>query len=101
MKMSTYSILEQTLKEIVDGVKPLRDDWGTRFEVINDLRIVVQSVKNLRGDFCFIVVHPFHFPPVFVPLPTLFVFVTLSMKSLNALSILLCIKRWGVCTVRQ
>lgn len=62
--MGTSNIMEQTLKEIIEVLTPSLEDAGERFQIINDLQGVVQSVESLRGDFCFIV-HPFYFPPFF------------------------------------
>ncbi|CAL5343582.1 unnamed protein product [Camellia sinensis] len=48
-KMSAYSTLELTLSEILRVVNPLRDDRLARHQIINELRVVVQSVESLRG----------------------------------------------------
>ncbi|XP_022746059.1 protein HESO1-like [Durio zibethinus] len=47
--MDSYSQVESTLKEVLDVIKPLRDDWVTRFKIIDELREVVQSMESLRG----------------------------------------------------
>ncbi|TYI62801.1 hypothetical protein E1A91_D10G272700v1 [Gossypium mustelinum] len=47
--MNSQSQVESTLKEILEVVKPLHEDWVTRFKIINELREVVQSIENLRG----------------------------------------------------
>ncbi|MFQ6669251.1 hypothetical protein Gotur_034576 [Gossypium turneri] len=47
--MNSQNQVESTLKEIVEVVKPLHEDWVTRFKIINELREVVQSIENLRG----------------------------------------------------
>ncbi|GMP69267.1 hypothetical protein CsSME_00028591 [Camellia sinensis var. sinensis] len=47
--MSAYSTLELTLSEILRVVNPLRDDRLARHQIINELRVVVQSVESLRG----------------------------------------------------
>ncbi|GMP69268.1 hypothetical protein CsSME_00028591 [Camellia sinensis var. sinensis] len=56
--MSAYSTLELTLSEILRVVNPLRDDRLARHQIINELRVVVQSVESLRdvmgnGRACF------------------------------------------------
>lgn len=50
--MSAYSALENVLKEILQVVKPLPEDWEKRSRVIDELRRVVESVESLRGNFC-------------------------------------------------
>ncbi|TYH00405.1 hypothetical protein ES288_A10G273800v1 [Gossypium darwinii] len=47
--MNSKNQVESTLKEILEVVKPLHEDWVTRFKIINELREVVQSIENLRG----------------------------------------------------
>ncbi|OMO59090.1 putative zinc finger protein [Corchorus capsularis] len=47
--MNSFSQVESTLKEILDVIKPLREDWVTRFKIIDELREVVQSMESLRG----------------------------------------------------
>ncbi|GLT43821.1 hypothetical protein SLA2020_177510 [Shorea laevis] len=47
--MASYGVVESTLKEILEVIKPLRDDWFTRFRVIEELSVVVQSLQNFRG----------------------------------------------------
>lgn len=47
--MNSQNQVESTLKEILEVIKPLREDWVTRFKIINELRDVVQSIENLRG----------------------------------------------------
>lgn len=49
--MSVYSVLELMLNDILNVIKPLREDWEIRFQVINQLQEVVGSVDSLRGDF--------------------------------------------------
>ncbi|KAJ4824390.1 hypothetical protein Tsubulata_026334 [Turnera subulata] len=46
--MNAYSLLEPTLKDILDCVKPLRDDWVARFRIIGELQDIVNSVESLR-----------------------------------------------------
>lgn len=50
-KMNSFSQVESTLKEVLEVIKPLRDDWVTRFKIIDELREVVQSLESLRGNF--------------------------------------------------
>jgi hypothetical protein len=50
--MSKHSTLDIVLKDILQVVTPLQDDWAIRFAIINDLRSIVESVENLRGEFC-------------------------------------------------
>ncbi|MBA0571351.1 hypothetical protein Golob_004930, partial [Gossypium lobatum] len=47
--MNSQNQVESTLKEILKVVEPSREDWVTRFKIINELREVVQSIENLRG----------------------------------------------------
>ncbi|KAG8645029.1 hypothetical protein MANES_10G026300v8 [Manihot esculenta] len=47
--MNAYSILEPTLKDILEVVKPLREDWEVRSKIIEELKDVVTSVESLRG----------------------------------------------------
>ena len=49
--MNTYRVLEPTLKDILNGIQPLREDWVVRFKVIEELEDVVKSVESLRGIF--------------------------------------------------
>ncbi|KAL1165999.1 hypothetical protein V6Z11_A06G167200 [Gossypium hirsutum] len=48
--MNSQNQVESTLKEILEVVKPLHEDWVTRFKIINELREVVQSIENLRAS---------------------------------------------------
>ncbi|KAF3433654.1 hypothetical protein FNV43_RR24757 [Rhamnella rubrinervis] len=47
--MSTYNTLEPSLNEILAAIKPLHDDRVTRFQIIDELRGLVQSLEILRG----------------------------------------------------
>ncbi|XVF83731.1 hypothetical protein PTKIN_Ptkin16aG0515400 [Pterospermum kingtungense] len=47
--MNSFSQVESTLKEILEVIKPSRDDWVTRLKIIDEVREVVQSMENLRG----------------------------------------------------
>ena len=49
--MNTHRVLEPTLKGILDGIQPLREDWVMRFKIIEELEDVVRSVESLRGIF--------------------------------------------------
>lgn len=44
--------LDRVIKDILRVVEPLQDDWTARFQVINELRNVVQSIESLRGSAC-------------------------------------------------
>ncbi|CAH2058702.1 unnamed protein product [Thlaspi arvense] len=48
--MNRNPILDPTLQEILQVIKPTRADWDTRIGVIDQLRSVLQSVESLRGD---------------------------------------------------
>lgn len=45
---SNYS-LALTLTDILYVVNPTQDDWSKRFQIINDLRSVVETLEILRG----------------------------------------------------
>ncbi|KAA8539492.1 hypothetical protein F0562_026184 [Nyssa sinensis] len=48
--MSTYNeLLELTLWDILRVINPSREDWLTRFHIINEFRDVIRSVESLRG----------------------------------------------------
>ncbi|KAE9598775.1 hypothetical protein Lal_00022480 [Lupinus albus] len=47
--MSAYSMLDIVMKDILQVVTPVQEDWEVRFAIINDLRRVVESVESLRG----------------------------------------------------
>ncbi|KAI8564116.1 hypothetical protein RHMOL_Rhmol03G0157200 [Rhododendron molle] len=47
--MSSYGMLEPTIRDILRVISPLREDWSPRFQIIDELRAVVQSVESLRG----------------------------------------------------
>lgn len=51
--MSSYITLEHILKEILQVVKPQQHDRSTRDQVIEELRIVLESVESLRGNLSF------------------------------------------------
>lgn len=41
--------MEQALQNILSKIKPEREDWAVRFDIINDVRDAVQTVESLRG----------------------------------------------------
>ncbi|KAF8086142.1 hypothetical protein N665_0634s0027 [Sinapis alba] len=47
--MNRNPVLDPTLQEILQVIKPTRADWDTRITVIDQLRNVLQSVESLRG----------------------------------------------------
>ncbi|CAA7029002.1 unnamed protein product [Microthlaspi erraticum] len=47
--MNRNPVLDPTLQEILQVIKPTRADWDTRISVIDQLRSTVQSVEGLRG----------------------------------------------------
>ncbi|CAN7062664.1 hypothetical protein IGI04_016873 [Brassica rapa subsp. trilocularis] len=47
--MNRNPVLDPTLQEILQVVKPTRADWDTRISVLDQLRNVLQSVESLRG----------------------------------------------------
>lgn len=47
--MSSYSLVEQTLKTILPLINPTKDDWVVRFNIIEDVRGAVEAVESLRG----------------------------------------------------
>ncbi|XP_019439443.1 PREDICTED: protein HESO1-like isoform X2 [Lupinus angustifolius] len=47
--MSAYNMLDIVMKDILQVVTPVQEDWEVRFAIINDLRRVVESVASLRG----------------------------------------------------
>ncbi|KAK1415541.1 hypothetical protein QVD17_31324 [Tagetes erecta] len=49
LEMDSHNSLAIALNDILQVVNPTGDDWSTRFQVINDLKSVVQSVDILRG----------------------------------------------------
>ncbi|CAK9323789.1 unnamed protein product [Citrullus colocynthis] len=42
-------MLDRVMKDVLRVVEPLQDDWAARFQIINELRDVVQSIESLRG----------------------------------------------------
>ncbi|KAH1226550.1 Protein HESO1 [Glycine max] len=47
--MSTHSMLDIVVNDILRVVTPLQEDWEIRFAIINDFRSIVESVESLRG----------------------------------------------------
>lgn len=45
-------MLDRVMKDVLRVVEPLQDDWAARFQIINELRDVVQSIESLRGSAC-------------------------------------------------
>ncbi|XP_023883811.2 protein HESO1 isoform X3 [Quercus suber] len=49
IKMSAYNTLEHILREVLEVLKTLQEDWVTRSQFIKELRGVIESVESLRG----------------------------------------------------
>lgn len=49
--MSAYGALEHILKDVLQVVSPLQEDWEKRSRVIDELQRVIESVESLRGSF--------------------------------------------------
>ncbi|CAI9774850.1 unnamed protein product [Fraxinus pennsylvanica] len=47
--MNGYNLLETTLRDVLHAINPLREDWTIRFQIIDELRAVVESIESLRG----------------------------------------------------
>ncbi|PHU13924.1 hypothetical protein BC332_15129 [Capsicum chinense] len=47
--MNGYSLFEHALQNILRSVNPLEEDWSMRFQLIHELRAVVESIEILRG----------------------------------------------------
>lgn len=73
-KMSAHAVLDHVLKDILHAITPLHEDWVIRFQIIDDLRLVVESMENFRGEICssflsasyfvsffIVVLHRYHF----------------------------------------
>lgn len=43
-------MLDCVIKDILRVVEPLQDDWAARFQMINELRALVESIESLRGS---------------------------------------------------
>ncbi|WMV33324.1 hypothetical protein MTR67_026709, partial [Solanum verrucosum] len=46
--MPEASLLEHTLQNILHSINPLEEDWSMRFQLIHELRAVVESIEILR-----------------------------------------------------
>lgn len=46
-------LFERTLKDILQAINPLREDWNARFLMRDEIRAVVESLESLRGMQCF------------------------------------------------
>lgn len=62
--MSKYGMLDNVLNDILKAVTPLQEDWAVRFGIVNDLRLVAESVESLRGELP--EKYFFLFPPLFL-----------------------------------
>lgn len=49
LKMNTHYLLPATLADILQVLNPTQADWDRRFQIIRDLKAVVQTVDILRG----------------------------------------------------
>ncbi|CAH9103913.1 unnamed protein product [Cuscuta epithymum] len=49
LRMDSDSPLEHTLCYILSQINPSKDDWSFRFQIIEELRAVVQPIESLRG----------------------------------------------------
>ncbi|CAN4101548.1 unnamed protein product [Withania somnifera] len=47
--MNGYSLLDHTLHNILHSINPSEEDWSMRFQLIQELRAVVESIEILRG----------------------------------------------------
>ncbi|KAM7262832.1 hypothetical protein ACFE04_000515 [Oxalis oulophora] len=47
--INNNNLVDSTFKEVLDVIKPSREHWVTRFNVINEIKDVVSSIDNLRG----------------------------------------------------
>ncbi|XP_059297424.1 protein HESO1 isoform X3 [Lycium ferocissimum] len=47
--MNGYNLLDHTLRNIICSINPLEEDWSRRFQLIHELRAVVESIESLRG----------------------------------------------------
>lgn len=49
LSMDVKSPLEQTLQYVLRKINPSEDDWSSRFQLIEELRAIVQPIDSLRG----------------------------------------------------
>lgn len=71
--MNGYSPLEHTLRYIICAISPSKDDWSIRFQLIEELRAVVEPIESLRGMQIMFDFYPFyvaHIPLYGMPLFT-------------------------------
>ncbi|XP_073293190.1 protein HESO1-like isoform X2 [Primulina huaijiensis] len=47
--MNGFNLLELTLRDILRMINPSGQDWSVRFQIINELRAVVEPIESLRG----------------------------------------------------
>ncbi|XP_073129210.1 protein HESO1-like isoform X2 [Henckelia pumila] len=47
--MNGYNLLELTLRNTLCMINPSGQDWSVRFQIINELRAVVEPIESLRG----------------------------------------------------
>lgn len=49
--MSGHTVLDHVMKDILKVITPIQEDWVIRFAIIEDIRKVVESLENFRGEF--------------------------------------------------
>ncbi|XP_073293193.1 protein HESO1-like isoform X5 [Primulina huaijiensis] len=49
--MNGFNLLELTLRDILRMINPSGQDWSVRFQIINELRAVVEPIESLRGGY--------------------------------------------------
>ncbi|MCE5165701.1 Protein heso1 [Datura stramonium] len=47
--MNGYNLLEHTLRNILHSINPLEEDWSMRFQLIHELRAMIENIEILRG----------------------------------------------------
>lgn len=47
--MNNNRTLDLIINDVLTVVKPQQGDWAIRFQIIDELRRVVESVESLRG----------------------------------------------------
>ncbi|KAJ7964566.1 protein HESO1-like isoform X1 [Quillaja saponaria] len=47
--MTMYSVLDHVMKQILQVITPVHEDWAIRCQIIDDLQRVAESVESLRG----------------------------------------------------
>lgn len=53
LRMNGYNLLEPTLRDILCMINPSAQDWSVRFQIIDELRALVEPIESLRGIWCF------------------------------------------------